>query len=128
MGSVLVNIVTLTLWGVSSENEWNFLNGDTSHVTPNPIASMNKVIKVVPSYFWWGVYFIWIHKHELHRNSGDIASETVIHMASAIFRYFNPALKQHSSWSWWIEYEQSLQGPLTRLVWRTCLSKKLFVR
>ena len=50
-GSVLVNTVTLELQGVSNESERNFLNGDTSHVTPNPIAVTNKVIEVVPSYF-----------------------------------------------------------------------------
>ncbi len=30
--------------------------GDTSHVTLNPIALTNKVIKVVASYFCGGVY------------------------------------------------------------------------
>ncbi len=62
MGSVLVNIVSLELCGVSNESERNFLNGDTiqkscSHVIPNPIATKGKVIKVVPSYFCGGVYF-----------------------------------------------------------------------
>ena len=36
----------------------NFLNSDTSHITPNPIALTNKVIEVVTSYFCWGVYII----------------------------------------------------------------------
>ncbi len=56
MGSVLINIVILALWGVSNESETNFRNSDTSHITPNPIALTNKVIKVVPSYFCVGVY------------------------------------------------------------------------
>ena len=33
----------------------NFLNGETNHVTPNPIAVKGKVIKVYPSYFCGGV-------------------------------------------------------------------------
>ena len=56
MVSVLVNIVTLALGGISNECERNFLNGDISHVTPNQIAMKGKAIKVVPSYFCGGVY------------------------------------------------------------------------
>ncbi len=56
MGSVLVNIVTLALCGVSNESKRNVLNGDTSHVVPNPIAMKDEDVKVVPRYFGGGVY------------------------------------------------------------------------
>ncbi len=38
-----------------NESERNFLHGDTSHITPHPIALTTKFIKVVPSYFSGGV-------------------------------------------------------------------------
>ncbi len=49
MGFVLIDIVTLTIWGVSNESEENFQHGDTIYGTPNPIQVTYKVIKVVPN-------------------------------------------------------------------------------
>ena len=42
--------------GIKINRKKNFLNSDTSHITPNPIALTNTIIKVVPSYFCGGVY------------------------------------------------------------------------
>ncbi len=46
VGSVLVNMVTLALWGVLNESQRNSLNGDASHVTQNPTALMKRSSKL----------------------------------------------------------------------------------
>ena len=42
--------------GYQNKAKFFFQNSDTSHMTPNPIALTNKVIKFAPRYFCGVVY------------------------------------------------------------------------
>ena len=94
MGSVLVNI--LALRGVSNESDWNFLHGDTSHITQNQITLTNRSSKFcqvtfvevfIPYPLWWIFYYIMMQNRYSLRSTVAVPPINVNIMSQIITQF-----------------------------------------